>query len=160
MGRLIAYTAMLEKREVTWFPSYGAEIRGGTACCTVVISDEIIGSPVIESPDVLIVFNNESLDLYLTRLKPNGQLFYDSSLISSDTKIPRTRCFGIVASETASNLGNIRVANMVMLGAVAKAALLVNKTKLLQALRENVKNHVTLNKNAILEGYKLIDKKD
>ena len=74
---------MLEGKEVTWFPSYGAEVRGGTANCTVIISDELIGSPVVTNPDFLIVMSDASLIKFLPKLKQNGLFFFDSSLIKS-----------------------------------------------------------------------------
>ena len=88
-GKLLAYAAMLEGREVTWFPSYGAEMRGGTANCTVIISDSMIGSPVIGNPDVLVVMNDDSYRRFVEKLSPGGILIYDSSQIRSAT--PRGR---------------------------------------------------------------------
>jgi 2-oxoglutarate ferredoxin oxidoreductase subunit gamma len=86
IGRLLAYAAMKERRNVTWIPSYGPEMRGGTANCTVVISDEVIGSPVITSPQGLIVMNKPSLDTFEPRLKTGGLLIMNSSLITRETE--------------------------------------------------------------------------
>ena len=83
LGKLLAYSGMLENKEVTWFPSYGAEVRGGTANCTVIISDEMIGSPVVRNPEILIVMNEASLDKFQPRLKNGGILIFDSSLIKN-----------------------------------------------------------------------------
>src|SRR3989338_5832303 len=80
-GKLLAQSAMLEGRHVTWFPSYGAEVRGGTANCTVIISDEMIGSPVVRNPEILVVMNEASLDKFQPRLKSGGILIFESSLI-------------------------------------------------------------------------------
>jgi len=129
LGKMLMSAAMLEGRDVTWFPSYGAEMRGGTANCTVIISDEMIGSPVVITPDILIVMNTASLDRFLPNLKKNGLLFYDSSLIHG--KISRKDIIAIPVPSTriAGDLDNQKSANMVMLGAfIAKTALLKPKT--------------------------------
>src|SRR5208283_1066042 len=81
LGRLMAYATMLEGKEVTWMPSYGAEMRGGTANCTVVISDEMIGSPVVRNPCILVVMNDASYSRFVCKLLPGGTLLYDSSFI-------------------------------------------------------------------------------
>jgi len=117
--------SMLERKEVTWFPSYGAEMRGGTANCTVIISDEMIGSPVVMIPDILIVMNRASLDRFLPSLRKKGMLFYDSSLITE--KLPRKDIIAVPVPSTnvAGDMGNPKSANMVMLGAfIAKTGIL------------------------------------
>ncbi len=158
MGKLIAYTAMLEGKKVTWFPSYGAEMRGGTANCTVVISDESIGSPVVQSPEILIIFNDASLKRFLPRLKKIGTLFYDSSLLILDSD-PHSTCIGIEASRIASELGNTRSANMVMLGAVASITGLLEKSDIILALEDNTpqyrSNSIPLNRKALIKGFEL-----
>ncbi len=123
LGRLIAYTGMLAGKHVTWFPSYGAEMRGGTANCTVVISDTTVGSPIVEQPDSLIIMNCPSLKRFVNRLKNNGTLIYDASLINDSTcldgdlaNIGRYNLIAIPASNVASALGSIRYANMVLFG--------------------------------------------
>ena len=120
---------MLEGRDVTWFPSYGAEMRGGTANCTVIIADEMIGSPVVTTPDILIVMNNASLERFLPNLKRKGLLLYDSSLIHG--KISRKDVIAVPVPSTriAGDSDNQKSANMVMLGAfIAKTGLLKTKT--------------------------------
>lgn len=161
MGKVLAYAAMLLGMEVTWFPSYGAEMRGGTANCSIVISDEIIGSPVLKNTDILIVFNKDSLERFKPYLNKEGLLFYDSSLFklknSSDYKK-----YGIDASEAASELGDIKAANMVMLGAVTKVSSIVTREILHLSLSENIpeKRFKTfpLNRQAINKGFDIIEK--
>ncbi len=163
-GRLIAYTLMLEGKNVTYFPAYGAEVRGGTANCTVILSDEFIGSPSVTNPDILVVFNRPSLDRFLSRLKKGGVLFYDSSLISDDD-CSRTlqsvdaglHVFRVPASAEAARLGSIKYANMVMFGAFLKKALASNISRAEKALRALVsERHAALiphNIEAIRAGY-------
>ncbi len=120
---------MLERKEVTWFPSYGAEMRGGTANCTVIISDEMIGSPVVMIPDILIVMNRASLDRFRPSLRKKGMLFYDSSLITE--KLARKDIIAVPVPSTniAGDMGSPKSANMVMLGAfIAKTSILRKTT--------------------------------
>ncbi len=137
LGRLIVYTGMLEGKNVTWFPSYGAEMRGGTANCTVIISDDIIGSPIVRRPDMLIIFNRPSLERFLPRLREEGTLFYDSSLIRETDPgyLTPLNTFRINASEDAARLGSIKFANMVMFGAFLKVTSLSGLEKAEEALR-------------------------
>ncbi|MDA8083275.1 MAG: 2-oxoacid:acceptor oxidoreductase family protein [Nitrospiraceae bacterium] len=116
LGKTLAFAGMSEGKEVTWFPSYGAEMRGGTANCTVVIADEMIGSPVVLNPDILVIMNRISLDRFLPRLTRKGLLFYDSSLIPEP--LTRGRSVPVPATEIASAVSTTRAANMVMLGAI------------------------------------------
>jgi 2-oxoglutarate ferredoxin oxidoreductase subunit gamma len=146
-GKMLAYAGMIEGREVTWFPSYGAEVRGGTANCTVVISDELIGSPVVNNPDALVVMNEASLEKFQPRLKRDGLLFYDSSLIKDPLLRTDVRIAAVPATEIANKIGNTKSANMVLLGAF------IGKTRFLKrdSLLEAVKNCVPDSKKKIIE---------
>ncbi len=125
LGKALAFAAMLDGREVTWFPSYGAEMRGGTANCTVIISDTMIGSPVVSTPDILVAMNQASLEKFRPRLGRRGLLFLDSSLIPEPGPTEGARCVAVPATEIARRSGNTRSANMVMLGAlIAKTGIL------------------------------------
>lgn len=131
LGKALAFAGMFEGREVTWFPSYGAEMRGGTANCTVVIAGEMIGSPVVLNPDILVIMNSISLDRFLPRLSKNGYLFYDSSLISEPSVKRNIILVPVPATEIASSVSTTRAANMVMLGAIiAKTGILRMKSVL------------------------------
>lgn len=125
LGRVLTSASMRDRKEVTWFPSYGAEMRGGTANCTVIIADEMIGSPVVLMPDILIVMNRASLERFLPSLKKKGTLFYDSSLIAEPLPRKDITAVPVPATHIAGDMGNPKSANMVMLGAfIAKTGLL------------------------------------
>ena len=87
-GKVLAYAGLLEKRQLSWLPSYGPEMRGGTANCNVILSDKTVGSPIVQNPNVLIVMNNPSLDKYENAVVPGGKIFLDSTLITR--KVERT----------------------------------------------------------------------
>jgi len=136
IGKLLAYSAMKTGKYVTWIPSYGPEMRGGTANCTVVISDEEIGSPVITSPQALIIMNNPSLKAFETRLQPSGLLFLNSSLITHKVTRKNIEAIAIPANDIAIEVGEKRTANMVMLGAYIAHTKVVPKNSILEGLRE------------------------
>jgi 2-oxoglutarate ferredoxin oxidoreductase subunit gamma len=117
-GRLLAQTAMEADKEVTYMPSYGAEVRGGTANCMVVIANEPIACPLVSNPDSLIVMNKASLNKFAPRLKDGGLLIMNSSLIDEGPELPdATEVLAVPANELAVELGSVRSANMVALGA-------------------------------------------
>ena len=115
-GKFLAYKGLLEDKNVSWLPSYGPEMRGGTASCNVIISDEPIGSPIVSKPDILIAMNLPSLDKYESSVAPGGTIFIDSSLI--DRKIQRedVKAFYIPATRLASDNGMSTLANMIIMG--------------------------------------------
>ncbi|MBC6938207.1 MAG: 2-oxoacid:ferredoxin oxidoreductase subunit gamma [Chloroflexi bacterium] len=117
-GQLLAYAAMDEGLEVTWIPSYGPEMRGGTAHCFVVISDKPIGSPVTRHPQVAVVFNNPSFTKYEGEVAPGGLLAVNSSLINQESRRTDISVLPVPATQLADSLGDLRMANVVMLGAV------------------------------------------
>src|SRR5512135_1109880 len=116
-GKLLAYAGMLEGRRVTWFPSYGAEIRGGTANCTVIISSGEIGSPVTQHPSAMIILNEASFMKFVKRIEKGGRLFLNTSLVQVPSTRPDIARIDMRATGIAEELGDIRIANMVMLGA-------------------------------------------
>ncbi|WP_119072709.1 2-oxoacid:acceptor oxidoreductase family protein [Aggregatilinea lenta] len=117
-GQLLAYTALAEGKHVTWIPSYGPEMRGGTANCTVILSDDPIGSPVSQHPSIVVVFNHPSLDKYEDQIRPGGLLVVNASLTMRDPERDDIDRALLPATELATALGNPRVANMVLLGAL------------------------------------------
>jgi len=152
---------MLEGKRVTWFPSYGAEMRGGTANCTIIIADTMIGSPVVLNPDILVVMNKASLDKFQPRLKSKGLLFYDSSLVKNPNVRDDVVSVSVPATKIASALGNMKSANMVMLGALISQTHLLRKSSIAKIF-ENTSGRMrdTGSKNnthSILEGLKYID---
>jgi 2-oxoglutarate ferredoxin oxidoreductase subunit gamma len=136
IGKLLAYCAMKRGLNVTWIPSYGPEMRGGTANCTIVISDEPIGSPVITSPEALIIMNNPSLEAFEPALKSSGLLFVDSSLVTRSVKRKDVEVVAVPADDIAVEVGEKRAANMVMLGAYVAKTGIVAKDDIANGFRE------------------------
>jgi 2-oxoglutarate ferredoxin oxidoreductase subunit gamma len=163
LGRLLTYAGMIEGKEVTWFPSYGAEIRGGTANCTVIISDEMIGSPVISNPDFLIVMNRASYDRFSVRLKPGGILIYDSSLCGINSHRDDIKIIAVQASAEAASMKSTKSANMVLTGAFIAVSGTPGINSAYNALDEITPSHrkdsVNINKELILKGYNLLEDK-
>lgn len=163
LGKFLARAGMLEGRNVTWFPSYGAEMRGGTANCTLILSDNMIGSPVILHPDILIAMNSSSIERFQPQLKKGGLLLFDSSLMNGvalrDNIIP----IGIPATKIADAAGDVKAANMVILGGLIAATNILNKSsfdRLFSFSHAPAKNKATeINKNAIMEGIKYLENK-
>jgi len=135
-GQLIAYAGMDSGKEVTWIPSYGPEMRGGTANCSVVISDDVIGSPVINDADVLIALNQPSLEKFEEQLKPGGIIIIDSSLIKVVPQRTDIRFIPIASSEIANELGNMAYATIVLLGCLSAATGCFKRESFEAALRE------------------------
>lgn len=117
LGKLLANVAMNEGKHVTYFPSYGAEVRGGTANCQVVMSDEPIYSPVVERADSLIIMNQPSYDRFESRIAPSGLMVLNTSMVTCETAHDDVTVARVPATDLANEIGNIRVANMIMLGA-------------------------------------------
>ena len=115
-GKFLAYKGLMEDQQVSWLPSYGPEMRGGTANCNVILSDTPVGSPIITEPDVLIAMNLPSLQKYVDTVVPGGQIYLDSSLI--DAKVARTdvQVFYIPATQMAKDAGIASLANMIIVG--------------------------------------------
>jgi 2-oxoglutarate ferredoxin oxidoreductase subunit gamma len=158
-GKLLAYAGMLEGKHVTWFPSYGAEIRGGTANCTVIISSDEIGSPVVQNPSAMLIFNDKSFKKFEKRIKPGGQLFLNTSLVHelpTRTDISRIE---VKANDIAEELGDIRIANMIMLGTFLKKTEVVLLASVLSALKQVLPAHrhflIPVNENALKRGAEL-----
>jgi len=157
LGRLICQAAMLEDMNVTWFPSYGAEMRGGTANCTVVISREMIGSPIVRHPNLMIILNSASMERFEGRITPEGSLFYDSSLIERGASRNDLHTIAVPASRLAGEMGNQRLANMVLLGTFAAATGIVSKENLEKAVALVVSSKrsslIEMNISAIERGF-------
>ena len=121
MGQLLAYAGMMEDKEVSWLPSYGPEMRGGTANCSVVVSDAEIASPVVNHADAVVIMNQPSLEKFEKMVKPGGVLIYNSDLVTY--KNPRTdvKVIPVPANSVAAEMGNDKVANVIALGALAEA---------------------------------------
>ena len=119
-GKFLAYKGLLEDLQVSWLPSYGPEMRGGTANCNVILSEEAVGSPIVTDPDVLIAMNLPSLEKYVDTVVPGGQIYVDSTLISKKVERSDVQVFYIPATKMANDAGVPTLANMVMMGCVLK----------------------------------------
>lgn len=157
IGKLLAYAGMIEEKHITWMPSYGPEMRGGTANCAVVVSDEEVGSPLISKDGTAaIVMNLPSMTKFEKELVPGGKLIINKSLIDAKPLRNDIEAYYISANELAMELGNAKVANMVMLGAYLELTKIVEVESVLQAFVKvfgEEKSHlVPLNKDALEKG--------
>ncbi len=152
-GYLLAHAGMMEGKHVAWIPSYGPEMRGGVARCSVTVSTGEISSPLVEEPDAVMAFNRPSLDKYEPTLIKNGSLYINSSLIDRRHERDDVNVYYIAANEMAESLGNLRVANLVMLGALVKSTGVVSMESILEAPRFVLPEHrhklIPLNQKAL-----------
>ncbi|MBM7622785.1 2-oxoacid:acceptor oxidoreductase family protein [Sporohalobacter salinus] len=160
MGKLLCHAGMKENKEVSWMPSYGPEMRGGTANCTVIISEEMIASPVVSEPSTVIVMNRPSLDKFEPQIKEGGNLFVNTSLIDKEPERDDINIIEVPANEIADELGNNKIANMAMLGAVIEELGLVDLTSIVNALEDKLSKRnrdlLPLNKKALDKGKELV----
>lgn len=155
-GQILAYTGMDAGKQVTWIPSYGPEMRGGKARCTVVISDEAIGSPIVRRPSSVIVMNIPSVLAYEPVVKRGGVLIVNSSLVDQASERDDIIVVYVPATAMAVEMGNSRVTNMILLGAWAVATGVVTTEQLAQALADHLpeskQKMVGINKEALRRG--------
>lgn len=159
-GKVLARAAMERGFEVTWLPSYGPEMRGGTANCTVVIADEPVGSPIVDSPAVLVAMNGPSLERFGPKVLQGGTLIVNVSLVQGAEKKEGVKVLLIPMNEIAQELGEPRCANMVGLGAVIKALGLFPLDAVVSAMEEELgargrEKLVAVNREALLRGFSL-----
>lgn len=146
-GQLLAYAGMDNGRFVTWIPSYGPEMRGGTAHCTVIISDEPVGAPIVNQPDIAIAFNQPSFEKYEELVKPGGLLVVNSSIVSARAARDDIDCVYIPANDIAEAAGSTKMMNMATLGAMLAKRPILPLDVLAQALRD----HLPASKAHLLE---------
>ena len=159
MGLNLAQAAMVEGKNVTYLPSYGAEVRGGTANCTVAVSDEEIASPVASSPEFVVAMNQPSLVRFQNQVQSGGVLLINSSLIEAEILRGDIDVIRIHASGIAEKLGSPRSANMVMLGAFTRKSNLVSLDTLIEGLTDTLKKKeklIAINREALTAGYDLL----
>jgi 2-oxoglutarate ferredoxin oxidoreductase subunit gamma len=135
LGKLLCMAAMGEGRTVTCLPSYGSEVRGGTSKCEVVVSPKLIYSPLVERADSLVILNEQSLEAFGGRLRPGGLLVVNSSAVA-DPRLPEAKVVAFPAADMAVRIGDIRVANVLMLGAFVRASGIVEEASCRDALTE------------------------
>lgn len=156
-GKFLAYEGLIDDKEVSWLPSYGPEMRGGTANCSIIISDGKIGSPIVDKPDVLIAMNAPSFDKYINEVKPGGQVFVDSSLIDKKSERDDIEVYYIPATKLASEKDLSGLANMIMIGLMIKHTDIIPKENIEKAMKKVVsakkQNLFDLNMNAVEIGY-------
>jgi 2-oxoglutarate ferredoxin oxidoreductase subunit gamma len=154
-GQLLAYAGLAEGLYVSWIPSYGPEMRGGTANCTVILSEEEIGAPVVAHPTAAVVFNRPSMAKYEPLVKPGGLLLVNSSLVEARSMRDDLRAVYVPASDMATELGNIRMANMILLGAFVALTGLVA----LDTVKEQLDEHLSERQRKWLEpNYRALDR--
>ncbi len=158
MGLNLSHAAMLDGKNVTYLPSYGAEVRGGTANCTVAISEEEIASPVASSPDFLVAMNRPSLIRFQNQIQSGGLFFINSSLVDAEISRGDVDIIEVPANKIAEGLGNLKCANIVMLGAYIKKSNIVSLDSQIKGIENSFKKKeklVALNKKALIAGYEL-----
>ncbi len=162
LGMMLSYGAMVEDKEITWMPSYGPEMRGGTANCIVIISDEKISSPIISKFDSAIILNQPSMDKFGPMVKPGGMLFYETNNVLKVSGRTDIEILGIPAAEEAVKLNNSKTLNMIMLGAYLERKPVVGRDAIMEAwkkvLPERYHHLFELNKTALDKGAELVEK--
>ncbi len=161
MGQILTYAGMLEDKNVSWIPSYGPEMRGGTANCSVIIADGETGSPIVEQPTAAVVLNLPSLDKFEPTVATGGVLIVNSSLIDKAVKRQDITVYRVPVNEIATELGNLKMANMVALGALIAATGAVDMDVLFNAFAKKFASKPQViegNKQAIKRGYDCVKK--
>jgi len=156
MGLNVAEAAMLEGKNVTYLPAYGAEVRGGTANCTVAISDDEIASPVASSPEFVVAMNQPSAVKFQHHIQSGGVFFLNSSLVEAEIMRGDIEIVRVPANKIADGLGSPRAANMVMLGAFTRKSGIVELASVIEALKHTLsskKKLIDINEKALMKGY-------
>lgn len=160
MGKILAYSGLMEDKEVSWLPSYGPEQRGGTANVTVILSDERISSPVLNAYDIVVALNQQSLDKFEPNVKPGGILIYDSYGINTPPTRTDITVHRIDATEATIEMNNSKTYNMIVLGAVLKASPMVSIESVLKGLKKTLPERhwhlLPLNEQALNKGMELV----
>jgi 2-oxoglutarate ferredoxin oxidoreductase subunit gamma len=161
MGQLLTYAGMLEDKHVSWMPSYGPEMRGGTANCAVIIDDSSIGAPTVSEPTAAVVLNLPSLDKFERTVRPKGALIVNSSLINKQAERTDIDVHYVPINDIAAELGNPKVVNMVALGALLAATGVVEVEAVMTAFGKKFASKpkiVEVNREAVMRGYNAVKK--
>ena len=159
-GKFLAYKGLVQEKQVSWLPSYGPEMRGGTANCSVILSDTPVGSPIITNPDVLVAMNLPSLQKFVNDVVPGGKIFVDSTLIDAKVERDDVQVFYIPATQMAKDAGFSTLSNMVLMGKVMKECGAVdfagNKETLESFIPAKKANLIDINCQALQTGYDFV----
>jgi len=160
MGKILSYSGVMQGQEVTWMPSYGPEMRGGTANVTVIISDDKISSPILNTFDSAILLNQQSIDKFEPKIKPEGTLIYDSNGISRPPERKDINVFKVDATEEATKMNTSKIFNMIMLGAYLKIKPIINLENVAKGLKKSLPQRyhhlIPLNQTALKRGMELV----
>jgi 2-oxoglutarate ferredoxin oxidoreductase subunit gamma len=160
MGKILAYSGIMQDQEVSWMPSYGPEMRGGTANVIVILSDERISSPIINKFDTAIILNQQSLDKFEASVKPGGILVYDGNGITRHPERDDISIFRVDAAEEAARMESAKIFNMIVLGGYLKVKPLVKLENVIKGIKSSLpeRHHalIPLNEKAILRGMEII----
>ena len=160
MGKILAYSGIMQNQEVSWMPSYGPVMRGGTANVTVILSDERISSPILNTYDTAIILNQQSMDKFESTVKSGGVLLYDPNGITKHPERKDIKIFQIAAAEKSAEMGNTKIFNMIVLGAYLKIKPIVKMENVIKGLKkslpERYHNLIPLNEEAITTGMNAI----
>jgi 2-oxoglutarate ferredoxin oxidoreductase subunit gamma len=160
MGKILAYSGMMQDQEVSWMPSYGPEMRGGTANVTVILSDEPISSPVINRFDTAIILNQQSMDKFEKTIKPGGMLLYDGNGITRHPERDDITVFRVDGTEEAAKMNAAIIFNMIVLGGYLKVKPVVKLENVIKGLKSSLpeRHHrlIPLNERAILRGMEIV----
>jgi len=164
MGKIMAYSAMMQDMDVSWMPSYGPEMRGGTANVTVILSNERISSPILRQFDTAIILNQQSLDKFESSVKPGGVLIYDNNGITRHPERKDIEVYRIEAVEEASKMNSPKTFNMIVLGGYLKIKPIIRMENVIKGLKkslpERYHNLIPMNEKALERGMEIIMKTD
>lgn len=160
MGKILCYSGMLQGQEVSWMPSYGPEMRGGTANVTVILSKDRISSPILNSYDSAIILNQQSMDKFEKDIKPGGLLLYDGNGITRHPERKDINIYRADAAAEAAKMESTRTFNMIMLGAYLKVKPLVKIENVIEGLKKSLPDRyhhlISLNNKALLQGFEVV----
>jgi 2-oxoglutarate ferredoxin oxidoreductase subunit gamma len=160
MGKILAYSGVMQQMEVSWMPSYGPEMRGGTANVTVILSDDRISSPVLNKYDTAIILNQQSLDKFEESIKPGGTLLYDTNGITKHPTRKDIKIYKVEAAKEAVHMGSAKTFNMLVLGAYLKVKPIVSIDNVVEGLKKSLpeRHHklIPMNVDAIKRGMEIV----
>lgn len=161
MGKILAYSGIMQNQEVSWMPSYGPEMRGGTANVTVIVSDERISSPILRAYDTAIILNQQSMDKFENSVKPGGTLLYDPNGISRHPSRKDINIYKVEGAKKAAEMGNTKIFNMIVLGAYLKIRPIVQMENVVKGIKKSLpeRHHklLPLNEDAVNQGMKIVE---